>query len=312
MKRREFLGTLGASAVAFTLPSAKAQQGSMSSLPQLAITLDDFNLFDTPTMTAGDRNRKILDALKAENLKAALFVAGRYVDSEQKRAYLKEWNDSDHIIGNHSFSHLYYPDTSFAEFSADLLRGEKIVKDFPRFKKLFRFPYLKEGDTAGKRDGMRAFLHEHEYHNGHVTIDASDWYVDGRLRQKLKQHPNIDLAPYRNFYLAHLWERSVYYDHLAQRVTRRRVKHTLLLHHNLLNGLFLGDALRMFKARGWQLIDADIAFADPIFASVPETLPAGESLIWALAKQTGRFDKALRYPGEDGIYEKPKMDKMNL
>ena len=41
-------------------------------------------------------------------------------------------------------------------------------------------------------------------------------------------------------------------------------------------------------------------------------MPAGESLIWALAKETGRFESSLRYPGEDGGYEKPKMDALGL
>jgi hypothetical protein len=68
----------------------------------------------------------------------------------------------------------------------------------------------------------------------------------------------------------------------------------------------------MYESRGWKLIDAERAFADPVFASAPKIVPAGESLIWALAKETGKFDKLLRYPGEDGEYEKEKMDKLGL
>ena len=40
-----------------------------------------------------------------------------------------------------------------------------------------------------------------------------------------------------------------------------------------------------------------------------QLLPDG---VWALAKETGRFDQLLRYPGEDGEYEAPKMDKLGL
>ena len=32
---------------------------------------------------------------------------------------------------------------------------------------------------------MRAFLTDHGYKNGAVTIDASDWYIDDRLRKRL-------------------------------------------------------------------------------------------------------------------------------
>ena len=68
----------------------------------------------------------------------------------------------------------------------------------------------------------------------------------------------------------------------------------------------------MYKARGWKLIDAARAFQDPVFTSAPKIVPAGESLIWALAKESGKFDGALRYPGEDGEYEKEKMDQLGL
>jgi len=59
-------------------------------------------------------------------------------------------------------------------------------------------------------------------------------------------------------------------------------------------------------------IDAEWAYADPIYEQQPNILPAGESLIWALAKQSGKFEKELRYPEEDDVYENPKMDALKL
>jgi hypothetical protein len=90
------------------------------------------------------------------------------------------------------------------------------------------------------------------------------------------------------------------------------VKHTILTHFNLLNGLFLGDLMAMFKQKGWQLIDAEEAYKDPVFDAQPEILPAGESIVWALAKASGKIDKDLRYPAEDGEYERAAMDKLGL
>lgn len=59
-------------------------------------------------------------------------------------------------------------------------------------------------------------------------------------------------------------------------------------------------------------MDADEAHNDKIYSETPDNVPAGESLIWALAKMTGKFEKILRYPAEDGEYEKPFMDKLGL
>ena len=46
-----------------------------------------------------------------------------------------------------------------------------------------------------------------------------------------------------------------------------------------------------------------------MFRTEPKVLPAGESIVWALAKEKGTIAKSLRYPAEDGVYENGKMDK---
>ena len=79
---------------------------------------------------------------------------------------------------------------------------------------------------------MRAFLDAHGYQNGSVSIDASDWYIDGRLKDRLKLNPKADLKPYRDYYLNHIWNRAQFYNELSIKVLGREVKHTLLLHYN--------------------------------------------------------------------------------
>jgi len=59
-------------------------------------------------------------------------------------------------------------------------------------------------------------------------------------------------------------------------------------------------------------LDADKAFEDEVFQKQPANVPAGESIVWALAKETGKFESILRYPAEDGEYEKDEMDKLGL
>jgi peptidoglycan-N-acetylglucosamine deacetylase len=305
MNRRQFTKALASSAMALVLPVADQ--------PQVAITMDDFNLFGAAPAVAEQRNRAILTALRKHgNLKAAGFVTGGNVNSEVGRSLVKAWSDAGHLIANHTYSHWYYHKRTIEEFSADVLRVEAQIKDLKGFTKLFRFPMLKEGDTVERRDGMRGWLKQHGYKMGYVTIDASDWYIDQRLRARLKHDPKADVAGYRKFYLDHLWDRALYYDDLARKVLGRSVKHTLLIHHNVLNELFLDDVLTMFERKGWQLVSAKTAFADPVFDKLPNILPAGESLIWALAKESGKFDKLLRYPAEDSEYEKAAMDKLGL
>lgn len=316
MDRRDFTKALGMGAVALGLGTRRGtvRTSSANQPPQVAITMDDFNWGNAVKLTADERNNAILGTLRSQSVKAALFVIGRNADSETGKALLKNWDNAGHLIGNHTYSHRNYdnPQMTTAAYAADILHAEAVLKAFPRFRKLFRFPMLKEGNTAVKRDGLRSFLKQHGYHVGHVTIDNSDWIVDERLRLRLAKDPNSDLKPYRDFYLKHMWDRAVYYDDLGRKVLGRNVKHTILTHFSLLNGLFLGELMEMFKGKGWQLIDAEEAFTDPVFAAEPKILPAGESIVWSLAKATGKIPMNLRYPAEDGEYEKAEMDRLGL
>lgn len=281
---------------------------------RFSVTMDDPNTYPTPRLSPEQRDQAIRSFLTNHKLQAALFVCGERVESPQGRELLSAWSRDGHIIGNHSYSHLHLhdPGTSIEAYTADLLRGEHVISGLPSFQSIFRFPFLKEGNTIGKREELRAFLKARGYRNGAVTINASDWYIDQRLSARLRANPSADISPYREFYLKHILRRATYYDDLARRVIGRSVRHTLLLHHNLLNASFLGDLLEHLQRHGWQAIDAQEAFSDPIFLQQPNVLPAGESLIWSLAKATGQFDSELRYPGEDGRYEKDEMDRLGL
>jgi peptidoglycan-N-acetylglucosamine deacetylase len=317
MNRREFTTSLGLGALAVGLGGIKLSGAGPQKKhqPKIAITIDDFIWNKSVKLTPDERNRALLGALQSHGgLKAALFVAGKYADNEKGKTLLREWDRAGHLIGNHSYSHkeLNSGAVTTEVFTADILKCEAVLQGFPRYQKCFRFPYLKEGETAIKRDAVRSFLKQHNYSIGHVTIDASDWAIENRLSARLTKDPAADVKPYRDFYLSHMWERAVYYDDLARKALGRNVKHTILMHYNLLNALFLGDLLDMFKSKGWKLIDAAEAFTDPVFSAEPKIVPAGESIIWAIAKETGKFDSQLRYPGEDSEYENAKMDKLGL
>ena len=146
------------------------------------------------------------------------------------------WAQAGHLVGNHTASHrsLADPKVSLEWFIADVQAADATVRDLPSFVPMLRFPYLKEGDTLTKRDGLRAWMARNGYKSAPISIDASDWYY----------------------------------------------------------------------------ISANTAFQDPLYAQAPDTLPAGESIIWAHAK--ARNLPGLRYPAEDSVYEEPLLRDAGL
>jgi peptidoglycan/xylan/chitin deacetylase (PgdA/CDA1 family) len=284
--------------------------GGLANGQSLALTFDDGpNMTDGVGLSASDRNKAILRQLADAHLKSILFVTRTDADPKRNES-TRQWGLQGHEIGNHTATHPDFDEVSLADYEQELLTCEKAIQEFPGFTRRFRFPYLKEGDTVEKRDGFRAFLDAHGYKSGAVSIDASDWYYSQRLSARLKEHPNADTRPYRDAYLRHLYDRAEYYDGLSRRVLGRSVAHVLVLHHNLINALYLADVIHMFRDKGWTLIDSEVAFKDPVYAIRPNTLPAGESVLWALAKDKGI--PGLRSPGEDDVYEKPILDRLQL
>lgn len=282
--------------------------------PTVSFTFDDGVTNDMPGFRFEQWNQMLLDHLNHAGLHAIFFVTGSNKLDEKGRFLLKSWNDSGHRIANHTFSHPNYGsnDVTFEMFRRQFLLTDSIIEPYANYIKLFRFPYLKEGDTKEKITAFRTLLDKSNYGNGNVTIDGSDWYIDSRLRKRLRDDPSSDVGPFKQFYLEHLFDRAMFYETLAFKITGRHISHTLLLHHNLAAALFLGDLIKMFKDRGWHVIDAEDAYHDEIFRLRPENVPAGESLIWALAKEKGIYESLLRYPAEDSSYEEKKMDSLGL
>jgi peptidoglycan/xylan/chitin deacetylase (PgdA/CDA1 family) len=308
MLRREFLHYAAALAVLEQAPRGWAA----APRPEIAFTFDDPTTKDSANLTTREINGRILAALATHRIKAALFVCGMRIDSDAGHQLVNDWDTHGHLIGNHSYSHLNFNEVTLPEFEADFAKNEPLIRSYRQFQRLFRYPYFKEGDTVQKRDGMRSFLVGRGYRHGRATIDASDWAISARLQKRVAENPQADLAGYRDFYLQHIWERAQYYQSLATRLLTQPVRHTVLLHHKALNAFFLNDLIAMFIAKGWMAVNAEYAYEDPVYDRQPNIVPAGESLIWALAKESGRFTQELRYPGEDDTYENPKMDALKL
>ncbi len=297
-----------------TVLTTAQKANTIQSIPTISFTFDDGKTSDLAGYKLADWHGKILQALYKHQIKAIMFVAGHNKKTANGKYVLSTWNNAGHFLANHTLNHPNFNDdaVTLAQYKSELLANEEVLKNYSNFVKLFRFPYLKEGNTPEKVNGFRTFLKQQGYRHGAVTIDASDWYIDSRLRKRLTENPQADIEGFKKYYINHLYEKAVFYDSISFSLTGRHISHSLLLHHNLVAGLFLDDLIAHFKSKGWKVVDAHKAFNDPIYSTVTNTVPAGESLTWSMAKQSGKFEHILRYPAEGDQYEKDKMDALGL
>ena len=244
---------------------------------------DGPNVESTPRMTAIERNQAILNALAKHRVQAALFVTSGYgANTPQGLPLLQAWSKAGHAIGNHTVTHPDLEKVSLAEYQRQVLECDRLISSQPGYQKWLRFTYLREGNTPEKIEGMRKFLQEHGYRNAYVSADTSDWRLNEKLVEVLKKNPNADVSAIRSAYLAHIKQRLLAYRELSQQLQGRDIAQVLLMHHNLINALWLDDVLGEIEGMGWKIISPAEAFADPVYKLDPVRKVAGQSLLLSL------------------------------
>jgi len=297
------LGMAGAMAQAMGAPA-----------PKLALTMDDGpHLSATPSLSPQERNAALLKALADQKVQAALFVTcGNGADRPEGLALVQDWARAGHFIGNHTMTHLdlHNPAVTVEQYQGEIERCQQILHEVPTLKPWFRFTFLREGKPESKRDAMRAWMNEKGWLNATVSLDTSDWRLNEYLVARLKANPKAEVADIRQAYLDHLWQRAQAYRALAQRLQGRDIAQVLLVHHNLLNALWLNDAIAMFKARGWQFVSPAEAFADPVYALKPMGQVYGQSLLISMSKSLGlwKFEGWERLM-DDGDFEIESLER---
>lgn len=274
----------------------------------VAFTFDDGpTLSETPRLSPQARNSAMLAALAKHKVKAALFVTcGNGADRPEGLALARAWGQAGHAVANHTMTHpdLNNAKTGLAQYQQEVRDCDRIVAPLPGYQKWFRYTYLREGNTPEKRDGMKAFLREQGYRNAYVSLDTSDWRLNDKLAEVLSKNPQADVEPIRQAYLSHIRQRSLAYRALSQRLQGRDIAQVLLLHHNLINALWLDDVIRQFRDMGWTIVSPGEAFADPVYALDPQRNAPGQSLLISMGRSLGMTtqDIGLRLM-DDGDFE---------
>jgi peptidoglycan/xylan/chitin deacetylase (PgdA/CDA1 family) len=269
--------------------------------------------FDPRTQPqAAQWNEAMLKALADAEVHAALFPAGKRVDSPPGLALVRAWGEAGHEIGNNTYAHRNFgsPRVSFVDFSADVLAADALLREMPGWRPRLRFPQLKEGESADKRDRMRDWMQLHGYEGAPVSIDTADSYYDQRYTAWREKHPAADESRFRQAYVSYLWSRAQHYDALARRLLGRSPLHVMRLHTNAVNAAFLPELIATFHRHGWTLVASEEAWADPLYLKPVDTVPAGESVLWARAKKA--HEPGLHTPPEDVAVEKARLDKLGL
>lgn len=236
---------------------------------KIALTFDDL-----PTIgplgfwTPREVSLMILRTLERHAIKAAGFVVEEKIDEDLTRyIILEDWVSRGHVLGNHTYGHVDLHQLSAEDFLQHVSDGQKYLRKVSRRMRLkfryLRFPYLHEGDTAGKKKDVAGSLYRGGYQVAPVTVLTSDLSFN-RLYLEYERKPEA-LARLKEVYLGHVAAALDYAESQSMKAFERHISHLLRLHCGIATAGFLDDLVEMLKERGYQFVSFPEALSDPVF-----------------------------------------------
>ena len=257
---------------------------------RIAITFDDPPRGPGAFMAPAERTRRLIAGMRAAGVwQAAFFVnPGRISPHGREAALIRDYVAAGHVIANHTATHQALSRIGAQRFLADVDRAEAWLKREPGYRPWLRFPFLDEGGRdKARRDAVREGLRARGIRDAPITVDGSDWMTESFTIAARRRGHAIDMAALRDLYVETHVQSAEWSDRLARRVLGRSPAHVLLLHETDLAALFLPDLIDALRARGWAIVTADQALADPVMFAQPDTALANGSVIQMLAWERG-------------------------
>lgn len=241
-----------------------------------------FSFDDLPVVSYGINDstyqkellHKIIHSLKTNNVPAIGFVNARklYLNGKVlawQIQLLKSWTTNGLELGNHTFSHPDYNTTAFRAFTADVVKGEpilkKVLKEHNQKLKYFRHPFLHVGNSKAKADSLTDFLTQRNYVVAPVTIDNED-YLFALAYKRAKDKKDEALASkIGQDYIGYMEKKLKYYETLSNRLFGRNISQILLMHSSLINADYLDSLISMYKSNNYTFVSLTDALIDPAY-----------------------------------------------
>jgi peptidoglycan/xylan/chitin deacetylase (PgdA/CDA1 family) len=251
-----------------------------------------------------DIAKSIIESLRRHKAPAAYgFInAKALADRAEDIEVLKEWRAAGLPLGNHAYSHMDLHANDAGAFEQDVLANEATLQSLMGGDDWhwFRYPFLREGDTADKHRAVLAFLGDHHYRVAQVTLSFDDYAYNEPYARCVAKNDTASIDWLKQSFLSRAATNLAWGQDAARRLFGRDIKHVMLLHIGGFQTVMLSPLLDLLAQRGFTLTTLEEAQADAAYAT-PPVLPANWTGTLLQQLMTARH---LPLPSGDGVFEK--------
>ena len=254
---------------------APAPSPASPSPSEVALTFDDLPSHGPlpQGLSRVDIINSIIAALQAAHAPQVYgFInAKRLEDEPGSGQVLQLWRDAGFPLGNHTYSHMDLDTNTVEAFEKDIVANEATLQKYAAGQDWhwFRFPYLREGDTAEKHHAIEAYLKERGYKVAEVTLSFADYAYNEPYARCVAKHDAPAIEQLKQSYLDGAAESLAQGRKISDLLYHRDTKYIMLLHVGGFQTIMLPKLLDLLKQKNFQLITLPEAAADPIYKEDP-------------------------------------------
>jgi hypothetical protein len=233
---------------------------------QVVLVFDN-TLRDGGSLQARARSQMLVRNLATVEIKQAGFLIDTYDLKEEDEDRLALYSDAGHLLINAGHNDSLVSTKKIYKMQVNLLKADAWLQVYPGYKKHVHLDWLNETTDPVARQDMIHFLQEHQFKSassGVTKMRAVDEYIN-QLYQKRKQlNKSVNMQKLEKAYTQLIVKDLEQQDAYASFTLGYSPVHILTLQENDLAAYFIIGLIDELNKRGWQVVEAEKVFDDPV------------------------------------------------
>jgi peptidoglycan/xylan/chitin deacetylase (PgdA/CDA1 family) len=218
--------------------------------------------------------RLLIEKLKSHKVPAIGFLQGAMVSDGEKlypvRANIARlWRDAGFEVGIGGFKHIWFYDTPYDEYVANVEKNERIARKILGEKNLplryFSYPFLNTGKTAEDRSRFEAWLAERGITPVKYTVDNQEWMFSYAYDMARNDNDLGRMTEIRVAFVRYMGEMFDHYEAYSQEMFGRDIAQTLVLTPSRLVSDSADEFFGMLEKRGYRFVSMEEALSDEAY-----------------------------------------------
>ncbi len=252
-----FSGLLGM-LLSVLIPNVQAAQ---------VVLIFDNTLRDGSSLQAYARSQMLVRNLATVAVKQAGFLIDTYDLKAEDEDRLGLYSEAGHLLINAGHNDSLVSKKNIYSMQVNLLKADAWLQVYPAYKQHIHLDWLNETTDSVARQDMIQFLQDHQFKpasSGVTKMRAVDEYIN-QLYQKRKQlNKSVNMPMLEKAYTTLIVNDLEQQDAYASFTLGYSPIHLLTLQENDLAAYFIIGLVDELNKRGWQIVEAEKVFSDPI------------------------------------------------